>query len=298
MGGGGVKWSIFSERLFNMIIDFHTHTFPDALAPRAVGGLASGADMMNYSDGTVAGLRASMARSGVDMSVVAPVVTRPQQTETINRAAFETNLTSGQTGVLSLGGIHPASENWREILDGLADNGFRGIKLHPLFQGLPIDDERNLRIVRYATHLGLIVLIHAGFDPSFPGQDLASPERLLRLLRAVPHDRVVLAHLGGMAQWDEAEELYGTDVYLDTACCLYPWRNRKGETTDFDGCTPLTRERFTSIVRRHGADRILFGSDSPWTDQAESMALLNSSGLTSAELTAILGANAAKLLTI
>ena len=280
-----------------MIIDFHTHTFPDALAPRAVGGLASGANMMNYSDGTVSGLRASMARSGVDLSVVAPVVTKPHQAESINRTALEINSSTSETGILSFGGVHPAAEDWRETLDGLSANGFKGIKLHPLFQGVAVDDIRTLRVVERAAELGLIVLIHAGFDPSFPGQDLASPRRLSNLLRAVPYEKLVLAHLGGMAQWDEAQELYGQNVYLDTAVCLYPWRDRSGHTTDFGGYSPLTAERFTSIVRLHGVDKILFGSDSPWTDQAESLSLLTTSGLTPSELTSILSTTPTHLLT-
>lgn len=279
-----------------MVIDFHTHTFPDALAPRAVGGLSQGADMMSYSDGTASGLRASMARSGVDISLVAPVVTKPHQTESINRAALMANAAFAKTGLMSLGGIHPASDDWRETLDFLAANGFKGIKLHPLFQGVAVDDIRCLRLIERAAELGFIVLIHAGLDPNYPGQDLAGPERLLNMLTAVPYDRIVLAHLGALGQWRDAQELYGRDVYIDTACALYPWRDRSGLISPRPGYTPLTAEEFTAIVRRHGVHRVLFGSDSPWTDQAESINLLRASGLSEDELSAVLGENASRLL--
>ncbi len=278
-----------------MIIDFHTHTFPDALAPRAVGGLAVSGNMKNYSDGTISGLTASMGRSGVDLSVAAPVVTKPHQTEGINRAALEINKTAKDTGVMSLGGIHPDTENYRETLENLKRDGFAGIKLHPLFQGTAIDDIKYLRIIEKAAELNLTVLIHAGLDPTFPGVDLSGPDKLLNMLRAVPYEKIVLAHLGALGQWEEAEELFGRNVYIDTACALYPWRDREGNLTS-GGYTPLDRESFTKIVRKHGVERVLFGSDSPWTDQKESMDLIKSSGLTETELTAVLGGNAKRLL--
>lgn len=279
-----------------MIIDIHTHTFPDSLAPRAVRGLADGADMKNYSDGTAAGLMASMARSGVDIAVAAPVVTNPRQTESINRAAYETNLAFPRTGLMSFGGIHPDTEDWRGTLDRLASSGFKGIKLHPLFQGTAIDDPKYLRLIDRAAQLGLIVLIHAGLDPNFPGQELAGPAQILNMLRAVPYDRVILAHLGALGQWPEAGEIYGMDVYIDTACALYPWRDRNGRVSRHQGLAALTAEQFTGIVRRHGVDRVLFGSDSPWTDEAESIELIKNSGLTPAELSAVLGGNGERLL--
>ena len=37
-----------------MIIDFHTHTFPDELADRAVGTLAHSGGIHNYLDGSLA----------------------------------------------------------------------------------------------------------------------------------------------------------------------------------------------------------------------------------------------------
>lgn len=278
-----------------MVIDFHTHTFPDAMAPRAVEGMASGADMMAYSDGTVSGLLSGMARAGIRYAVLAPVATKPHQTEGINRAAAEINARTGQTGLISLGGIHPDNGDYRQILEGLRAGGFRGIKLHPLFQGVPADDSRVLRLVECAAELGLIVLIHAGDDPNYPGLDYASPRRLLALLRQVPYQRIILAHMGGFNVWDQAQALCGAPCFLDTAVALGPWRRKNGELS---GEKPLDSARFVRAVRAHGVDRVLFGSDSPWSDQAEALAAVRDSGLTPAELEAVLGGNGAKLLGI
>ncbi len=276
-----------------MVIDFHTHTFPDALAPRAVAGMAAGADMKNYSDGTASGLRVSMARAGIDLAVLAPVVTKPHQTEGINRAAAEINAHTHETGLLSLGGIHPDTEDPEKVLRALAAQGFPGIKLHPLFQGVPVDDPRTLRIVELAAELDMIVLIHAGADPNFPGLDYASPGRLAVLLRRVPHRKIVLAHMGGFAAWDEAEALYGAPCFIDTAVAMGPWRRKSGELSPEP---PMSAERFVRAVRAHGANRVLFGSDSPWSDEAEALAAVRLSGLAEAELEAVTGGSAAKLL--
>ena len=152
-----------------MIIDFHTHTFPDELADRAVGTLAHSGGIHNYLDGRVDSLKESMKKAGIDYSVLLPVATKPNQCDTINTLALKTNETSKTTGLISFGAIHPACENFREILNWLSNNGFKGIKLHPVFQKTNIDDMQSLRLIEYASALGLIILIHAGFDVSFPG---------------------------------------------------------------------------------------------------------------------------------
>ena len=109
------------------------------------------------------------------------------------------------------------------------------------------------------------------------------------MLDAVPPKKLVLAHMGAWSQWKEAERFLGTPgVWLDTSFCLSP-----------SGRPPfLPREQFVRMVRLHGADKVLFGTDSPWTDQGESLALLRRSGLTEDELKKILSENAAFLLGI
>lgn len=276
------------------MIDFHTHTFPDAIAARAVTGMAQAADIKSYSDGTVAGLRQALSKAGVDRAVLMPVVTKPHQAAPINAAAVALNEAGGP--LVSFGGIHPENENYRKILTGLARARVPGVKLHPLFQGAAADDIRYLRIIDLAAQLDLIVLIHAGLDPNFPGLDLASPGRLARVMREIPYPRVILAHMGGLGQWDAARELVGCPAYLDTACALYPWRDKLGRAAFHLEYDVLTAESFCALVRAHGADRVLFGSDSPWTDIGESLSLIRSSGLTEAELDAVLGGNAARLL--
>ena len=75
-----------------MIIDFHTHTFPDELADRAVGTLAHSGGIHNYLDGRVDSLKESMKKAGIDYSVLLPVATKPNQCDTINTPVSYTHL--------------------------------------------------------------------------------------------------------------------------------------------------------------------------------------------------------------
>lgn len=72
-----------------MIIDFHTHIFPDKIAGATIEKLSKASDSKAYTDGTKDGLQKSMEESGVDISVVLPVATKPQQFLSINRYARE-----------------------------------------------------------------------------------------------------------------------------------------------------------------------------------------------------------------
>ena len=280
-----------------MIVDIHTHTFPDKIAGRTIEKLQGVSHSAAFSDGTAAGLRASMARAGVDRSVVLPVATHPGQVERVNDASARMNETTEETGILSLGCIHPDFANWREELERVAALGLRGVKLHPVYQGVDLDDVRYLRILERCGELGLVVITHAGWDIGFPGQVNCSPQMVLRAVKQVGPVKLVLAHMGGWRCWDEVEELlWDTGVYLDTAFSL-------GSITPLDDgyYTPedlplLDEGGFMALVRKFGPRRVLFGTDSPWDDQAQAIARIRALPLTPEEREAILGGNAVKLL--
>ena len=280
-----------------MIIDIHTHTFPDKIAAATLDKLKHLSHTIPFTDGTAAGLAASMARAGVDRSVVMPVATSPRQVPHVNDASARMNELGAQTGVLSFGCIHPDFDGWKEELARVRDLGLKGIKLHPQYQDTDFDDPRYLRILDRCGELGLVVLTHAGLDIGMPGKDNCAPEMVARVLEQVGPVKLVLAHMGGWRQWDRVEALLpGTGVYLDTSFSL-------GEITPLDdghyrpGDLPLLDEAaFLRMVRRFGPDRILFGTDSPWDDQETALARLRALPLEKSELDAILGGNARKLL--
>ena len=131
---------------------------------------------------------------------------------------------------------------------------------------------QSLRLIEYASSLGLIILIHAGFDVSFPGCDESSVDRLATMIQEVKPEKLVLAHMGGWGQWNEVasilEEDYMKNVYLDTSSCI--------KKLNHNASLPI--EKFKKMVNIHGADRILFGSDSPWDDQKDAVDLIKECG--------------------
>ena len=281
-----------------MIIDFHTHTFPEQIARRAIAKLSNSAHIKNYSDGTLEGLKHSMKAAGIDHAVLLPVVTKPTQAEDINRLAIELNNRSRQTGILSFGGIHPDNEDYKAIIKDLAKHGIPGVKLHPVFQETYFDDIRYLRIMECACENDLIILTHAGYDISFPGADFSAPARIRSAYQQIQPKKLVLAHMGGWGCWNDTEELLADcSVYLDTAFTLDPLRSNTGDDAAA-GHISLSREQFLRMAETFGTDHVLFGTDSPWTDMGEALELVRESGLTSSELEAVLGGNAAKLLSL
>ena len=107
-----------------MVIDFHTHSFPDELADRAVGRLAQSGGIHNYLDGRVTSIQKSMKKAGIDYSILLPIATKPSQHTTINDIAVTTNDTFRESGLISFGTIHPDNEDYRDILRNLSKRAF------------------------------------------------------------------------------------------------------------------------------------------------------------------------------
>ncbi|MDD5953160.1 MAG: amidohydrolase family protein [Oscillospiraceae bacterium] len=267
-----------------MIVDFHTHIFPEKIASKTIAALEAKANSKAFTDGTLASLKRSMADAGIDWSVVLPVVTKPSQFETVNQYAASIN---GKDGILSFGGIHPDTAHPTEALASIKALGLKGIKLHPDYQSCMIDDPRNVAILRCAVSMGLMVVVHAGVDIGMPEIVHCPPDKgaaVLDQLYAGQTDvtpRIVFAHTGGWHCWDDVERcLVGKPIYLDISFSL--------------GMIP--EEQLLRIIRRHGADKILFATDSPWSGQRESVQAFCALPLTDREKSLILGENAARLL--
>lgn len=274
-----------------MITDFHTHIFPEKIAAKVVAKLAKAANAKHYTDGSMDSLRRSMEQANVGQSIVLPVVTDPHQHTTINNAALHINEFSHETGIVSFGGIHPDNTNYRQIIRNLASNGIKGIKLHPVYQGYAFDDIKNLRIIDCASENGLVISVHAGLDVGIPGQDLVNPKHTLSVIKQVKPEKLVMAHMGGWFQWDMVEELLiGQNVYLDTSFALTKLCHLDGTEEPM-----MNHQQFQRLVQKHGADRIIMGSDSPWSSQQESIDVIQKL-LTAEDANKVLEKNAASLL--
>ncbi|MCQ2553594.1 MAG: amidohydrolase family protein [Clostridia bacterium] len=269
-----------------MVIDFHTHAFPEKIAAGALADLAKTAKMDPCHNGCIEGLLGSMKRCGVNIGVMLPVITSVKQFDSIIRFANNINKTPAEDPdckLIAFGGAHPDDENYEEHLKFLASERFKGIKIHPAYQHTDFNDIKYKRIIGTASELGLIVITHAGPDPYDPSYDYCSPDMILDVLKDVTPEKLVLAHMGSCFNYDESEEkLCGQNVFIDTAHSL----------------RHIEKDQFVRMVRKHGADRILFATDSPWGDQLEFINFVKNSGLTEDEQQLIFSENAKKLLKI
>ena len=279
-----------------MVIDFHTHTFPDKIAAGAIRSLSEKAHIEPCTDATSAQLRRSMDEAGIDLSIVLPVATAMRQVVHINDSALKENETASRTGILSFGCMHPDFEDYKEELVRIKERGMKGIKIHPPYQGVRLDDIRYLRILDQAASLGLIVVTHAGEDIGLPGVFNCTPRMSRRVIDEIGPFPFVLAHMGGWQNWEEVPELLsGTGVYLDTSFCLAGIRPMDGYW-DNQTLSMENEEQFLSMVRAFGADHILFGTDCPWAGQAENVRFMKNLPLKQDEKDLILSGNARRLL--
>lgn len=279
-----------------MMIDFHTHTFPEKIAARALSHMQSMSHNAVFTDGTVAALKRSMDISGVTHSVILPVITNPDKTAHINDISIAR---SGDDGLIYFGGIHPDTQNFRDELNRLHRAGIKGIKLHPLQQATNIDDVRYLRILECCGDLGLIVVLHAGADPGFPGEERCSPKMIRWVLDQVGPVDLVAAHMGSLMYWNTVPEyLLDTNVYIDTSFALGKMAQTDEHFYEEDELQLLTEEGFCQLVDLFGNERVLFGSDSPWNRQIYARNQIDSLPLSQDTKEHIYYKNACKLLGI
>ncbi len=244
-----------------MLIDFHTHAFPDELAGRALGALQRTIGFPPFHDGTVKGLIRSMDDNGVERSVICNIATAARQVEHVNQFAIRTAETYGNR-LSPLGSIHPLFPHPEDEIERLRAAGIPGIKIHPDFMGVSIDDPAFDELFAAAADAGLFILTHAGFDVSFPDLIRATPAAILRRIRRSPGATLVCAHFGGNAlSRDVIDTLLGEPVWIDTS---------------LPTVSHLPKENALAILNGHDAERLLFGSDSPWCTPRETFEYVDS----------------------
>ena len=268
-----------------MLIDFHVHTFPVAIAERTLSMLLKNMretyniDQKLSYGGTPELLLEDMKKTGVDISVIMPIATKPHQHITINNFAEE--ITSDK--IISFASLHPYGDNLKENLRDLKERGFAGIKLHPDYQGVTADDDKFISLVKTATEAGMYVTIHSGHDTGIKPPFKGTADKIKTLLNKVDDNFVILAHLGAFNQWDEVEEyLLNSRAFFDISV-----------VSRF-----INPSQYKRIIENHGTDRILFGSDSPWESPSDTLKFLKSSGLTENDMELITHKNAEKILNI
>jgi predicted TIM-barrel fold metal-dependent hydrolase len=228
------------------VIDIHTHAYPPALAAKAVAKVRE-YGVRAVTDGTVESLLASMERNGIEASVVCSIATRPGQFRTL--LAWCRGIRAVR--VIPFPSVHPDDPEALQQLGAVRAEGFRGVKLHPYYQGFDLDEPRLFPLYDRIQKEGLVLLMHTGYDLAFARVDRAGPQRVRNVVERFPALKFVTTHFGGWEDWERVEELLlGRSIYMDVS-------HSEEEIGD---------ERARRFLARHPRECLLFGSDAPWSD--------------------------------
>lgn len=234
-------------------IDFHTHIFPDKIAKQAVEALASeSGEYRPRTDGTLSALLQSMDNAGISASLVANIATRPGQTPAILEFAKQVR----SERIHPIISFHPSNDpdDVEDVFGQAQREGLLGVKLHPMYQGFSIDGKHMYGFYELMASFGFFVMFHTGFDIAFPGNTQADVEKVRKVADWFKDLTIVCTHVGGWRQWDRIRCLRDCDnVYTETSMTL----------------TEMSDEEFVKHLGNFSEDRVLFGTDSPWTDQKE-----------------------------
>jgi predicted TIM-barrel fold metal-dependent hydrolase len=260
------------------IVDFHTHAFPDALAARAMKALLEEAPGIRaYLDGTIGDLLRSMDRTGIEKSMVCCIATKPEQFEPILRWCGQIR----SDRLIPCPSVHPADPALADHIRCIAEEGFPGIKMHPYYQDFFADEDRLLDVYEEADRRDLLLVMHTGYDIAFPRIRRADPQRVLWVKERFPALRLVTTHLGAWQQWDEVQaQIVGRDIPMEISFAL----------------DELDPQQAREMILGHPEGYVLFGTDSPWTDQGRTLEWLEKLQLPEKTLMQVLAGNALNLL--
>ena len=265
------------------VVDSHVHLYPDYLALKVTPALASRFGNAPAFDGTVGGCMAKNAASGIWASLNLPVATKPDSVAGTNRFWADYAPPRAKGGVFSLASFHPQVEDKAAEVARIAESGFAGIKFHPEYQLFRFNDAAMDDTWAAMSELGLVAYLHAGGERVFDPPYHSTPSDIATLQLRFPKLKIVAAHLGGFGMWNESEaSLVGTSVYLDLSHTFF-W---------------MSDAQILRMIKAHGADRILFGSDAPWQDPGEVLEAFLKLPLSEQERRAICHTNARNLFNI
>lgn len=258
-----------------MIIDFHAHIYPQKIAVKASSNIGRFYNVPMCYDGSPEKLIESGKKIGVEKYIVHSTATIAHQVESINNYIIQE--VKAHKEFVGFGTIHPHYENFEDELKRIKTAGLKGIKLHPDFQQFEVDTMKMDSIYEVISALKMPILVHAG-DYRY---DFSGPKRIRHVIEKHPSLIVVAAHFGGYTEWDKAAEyLIGQRVWFDTSSTL--WK--------------LPVEKADEMIKAHGYENFLFGSDYPMWDHEDELSRFNRLNLTQEQREAILYKNALRLL--
>ena len=230
-----------------------------------------------FTDGTVGGLLRSMDAAGVEKSVICSIATKAEQFAPV----LKWSLGIASDRLIPLASVHPVASDVVDQVREIKASGLKGIKIHPYYQGFDLADEVLSPFYEAVVETGLVLVSHTGFDIAFPRDRKADSDRILEVLARYPGLKFLATHFGAWSDWDDVEsKLIGKPVNMEISLTL-----------EF-----LPPERVRRMVLAHPADRLFFGSDSPWGTPKDLLALVRGLNLPDPLMARLLSGNALQLL--
>ena len=264
-----------------MIIDFHTHIYPQAVAAKILPAAKRKLKVEVPGTGGPDDLCRMMLSGAVSRSVLLPLAKGCHDVSGLNdwvQAAASEN-----HELIAFGAVHPLMENLEDELDRLAARGVRGVKMMPLLQQVYPDDPRCFRLYQSLVDRKMILVSHAGKDPLDRPEVFGTPERFAAVAGSFPDLKLVLAHLGGLRMWDAVRRhllFAGRNVFFDTAYVSFY----------------MDPKEIRELIMDIGPEKVMFGSDYPWEEPGRAAEIIRGLDLPVAEEDAIFFRNAAGLL--
>lgn len=257
-------------------VDSHCHIYPEKIAQKAVAGTDNFYGTVASGTGTADNLISMGEKAGIDHFIVQSVATTPRQVKSINEFIAK-SVTESQGKMTGLGTLHPDSEDIKGDIEHLIELGLKGVKLHPDIQAFECDKPACMKIYELCEENGLILLMHTG-DYRY---DYSNPNRVIPILKEFKKLTFIGAHLAGWSVWDEAYEKLSQfpNLYVDCSSCF----------GFFD------KDKIYELMKKYGADRILFGTDYPMWSPKDELETFLSLGFTDEEKEKMLGLNAKRI---
>ncbi len=229
-------------------VDVHTHALHSKIADKVLRQLTSHYGITPKFPGTWDDLAVRMKMAGIDKCFVHTAATRPDQVIAANNWAI--SLKQYDMAV-PFGTMHVDYQDIEGELTRLWDNGIRGIKLHPDFQGFRLDDPK-LTPLFAAMEGRFTLMVHVG-DKVPPEENPSCPYKVAAIKRRFPKLQIIAAHFGGVYHWEHVIDAYNAlGIYMDTSSSLF-------------AIPQNLLEQIFNYFPRH---LFLFGSDYPIWDPA------------------------------
>jgi len=277
-----------------MIIDFHTHIFPKAIREHRETYFPSESafKLLYDSPGSkLVGAKeivAAMDEQGVDRSVVFGFPWKDSATFKMQNDYVMEVVTRYPKRLVGLCCFDPFNKEAGSEARRCFQGGLSGIGEIAFYQS-GIDDaalDKLTPLMEICLDKDLPFLIHTNEPVGhlYPGKTPNTLRQIYNLVTRFSENKIVLAHWGGgifffnLLKKEVKERL--KNVYFDTAASPFLY----------------DPEVYRYAVEIAGVDKILFGSDFPLLKPARYFKELENAGLTRAQMDAISGLNAAKLL--